>query len=107
MGVRVDQPRSDQCAAQVLDVIDVDNVVDDTRNARWQLGGEAGPGNVVILHQDDGIAQYFGTSPHTPDIGQETDHRQAPWPASVRRLSSTPSIMTAPSFIEAVNIEKP
>jgi hypothetical protein len=60
---------------------------------------------MFILHQDGCIAQYFGTGPHAPDIGQKTDHRQARKPARTRRLSRTPSIMTAPCSIEAVNIK--
>jgi hypothetical protein len=33
---------------------------------------------VIVLHQYNGIADYFSTSPQSPDIGKKTNHGHDP-----------------------------
>ena len=94
--MRIDQPRGNQRAAKVLDLVNVDDVIDDPGQTGRQLIRGTGPRDPIILHQDRGIADYFGASPQSTDIGEKTYHRQAPSIARVRCLSSLPSIMITP-----------
>src|SRR5215475_1608587 len=73
MGVGVDQAGRDQCAAEVLHVVDIDDVFDDARQAGRQLRRRASPGNSIFLHENGGIAPYLGTGPQPADIGKKSE----------------------------------
>src|SRR5258708_35043774 len=89
MGVRVDQAGSDERAAQVLDVVDIDNVVDNARHAGRQLCCRPGPGNSIILDENGSITPYLGTSPQPTDIGKEPEtHSSTPCLPTGHRAAS-------------------
>jgi hypothetical protein len=93
VGVRVDQARRDQAAAQVLDQVHVDDVVHHAGHAARQLGRRADPGDAVVADQDGGIADDLGPGPEPSDAGEQPgSHRLTPAPRSTR--GSVPAIMS-------------
>src|ERR1700750_2545501 len=75
----VEQPGRDQAASQVLHVVHVDDVVDDTRDALGQLGRGAHPGDPVVAGHDGGVTEALRASPQATDVGQQPNsHRRSP-----------------------------
>src|SRR5262249_11436735 len=99
--VRVDQARGDKPAAQVLHQVNIDDVIDNARDAARQLRGRADPGDTVVNGQDGGVAQDLRPGPEPTDVGQQTDGH---WRFLVCRepLRSAPAIMIGhlPCFVE-------
>jgi hypothetical protein len=76
MGVRVDQARRDEGAAEVLHMVDIDDVVDDAGDTLRELRCPPYPGYAVVVHEDRGIAAYIITGPQPADVGQQANgHR--------------------------------
>src|SRR5262245_56437780 len=73
MGVGVDQAGRDQGAAEVLHVVDIDDVFDDARQAGRQLRRGACPGNSIFLHENGSITPYLRTGPQPADIGKKPE----------------------------------
>jgi len=57
--VGIDQAGSHQRPAEVLDLVDVDDVLDDARNAGGEIGGWPNPDNTIITRQDRGITPHL------------------------------------------------
>src|SRR5690625_1423620 len=72
MAVRVDQPGGDQAAAEVVDLVDVDDVVDDPGQALREVGGSADPGDAVVVHEHGRVTEQVGAGPQSPDVGQQS-----------------------------------
>jgi len=91
VGVRVDQSRRYQSAAEILDMIHIDNVLNDSRQTMRKLIRGTRPSNAIFAHQNYCIAPYFRTGPQPADIRQQSN---AHWPASpsADRNSPVPAI---------------
>ena len=76
MTVRIDQARRHEGAAQVLDVVDIDDVIHYAGYALRQLGRRANPGNPLILREDGCIAQDLRPCPEATDVGHQTDSQR-------------------------------
>jgi hypothetical protein len=74
--VRIDQARRHQSAAQVLDVIDVNDVIYHAGYPLGQLGCRAYPGDPFILREDGGVAQDLRPCPQATDVGHQTDSQR-------------------------------
>src|SRR5690606_39430717 len=70
-GVRVDEPGRDEAAAEVLDVVDVDDVVDDAGDALREGGGGPRPDDAVVVDEDGGVAADVGARPEPADVRQQ------------------------------------
>jgi hypothetical protein len=69
--VRVDQAGRNETAADVLYMIDLNDVINDTRDPLWQVSGRADPGDAALAGQYGGIAEYLGSGPQPADVGQQ------------------------------------
>jgi hypothetical protein len=75
--VRIDEAGCDQRSAEVLDVIDIDDVLDRPRQSGRKASGRASPGNAIILHQNGCITPYLRTGPQPAYIGKESETHPA------------------------------
>ncbi|NYE12315.1 hypothetical protein BJ999_002611 [Actinomadura citrea] len=67
----VDEAGGDEAAAQVLDVVDVDDVVDDAGDALREVGGGPGPDDPVVVDEHRGVAADVGARPEPADVRQQ------------------------------------
>src|SRR5262249_45457011 len=102
--MRVDQAGRDQGAAQVLHVVDVDDVVDDAGQARRELRRRTGPGNPITLHENGSIAPYLRTGPQPADIGQESE-RHAGTPC-LARMQAEENVALLPPAMNPPAVKK-
>ncbi len=73
MRMRVDEAGCDQAAAEILHVINIDDVVDHARQALWQINGGAHPGDPLVLGDYGGVSEDLAPRPEPTDVGEETD----------------------------------
>jgi hypothetical protein len=71
MGMRVDQPGGDKSAAEVLDMIHVDDVVDDAGHALRKIRGGTRSDDAVVVNENGGIATDIGARPEPADVRQQ------------------------------------
>src|SRR5579859_5913360 len=71
MAVRIDQAGRDEAAAEVLDLVHIDDVIDHAGYPLRQVRGGANPGDPAFAGQDRGIAEYLGPGPQPADVGQQ------------------------------------
>src|SRR5690606_18112527 len=85
-------------AAQVLDVVDVDDVVDDAGDALRQVGCPPDPRDAVVVHEDGRVAEDLVAGPQAADVGQQPNgHRiTAPHAGSTQRTACAAPTESAP-----------
>src|SRR5690606_6959877 len=71
VGVGVDEAGGDEAAAEVFDVVDVDDVVDDAGDALRQVGGGSGPDDAVVVDEHGGVAAAGGAGPGPAEVRQQ------------------------------------